>query len=267
MASARPASTTADGAVTVERRADGVAVLTFDRPKLNALSVAFLGQLRAAIDAFAHDPPGALVLWGGGRIFAAGADVEELSTPGAGAKIAAAFHDTTAALASLPRVTVAAIAGYALGGGLELALACDLRVAAAGARLGQPEILLGIIPGGGATQRLPRLVGPGRAKDLIYTGRQVRAEEALHMGLVDRVVDRERVLDEALALAAGFASGPLRALAAAKQVVDDGAAHPLVDALELERSAFVSVCDTEDARIGVASFLDHGPGQARFVGR
>jgi enoyl-CoA hydratase len=267
MAAARPASGTAEGVVTVDRRADGVALITLDRPKMNALSVALLGRLRDAVAALAEDLPGAVVLWGGERIFAAGADVEELSAPGAGARIAGAFHDATTALAALPRVTVAAISGFALGGGLELALACDLRVAAAEARLGQPEILLGIIPGGGATQRLPRLVGPSRAKDLIYTGRQVRAEEALSIGLVDRVVPRSRVLDEAIEMAAGFASGPLVALAAAKRIMDEGADRPVAEALELERSGFVSACDTEDARAGVSSFLEHGPGHARFAGR
>jgi enoyl-CoA hydratase len=267
MAAARPASRSTDGAVAVDRRPDGVALVTLDRPKANALSVAFLGLLRDALDALAAEPPGSLVLWGGPRLFAAGADVGELSAPGAGARVAEAFLSATAALAALPLVTVAAITGYALGGGLELALACDLRVASDDARLGQPEVLLGIIPGGGATQRLPRLVGPSRAKDIICTGRQVRADEALRIGLVDRVATGARVLDDALELAAGFAAGPLAALAAAKGVVDEGAERPLPDALELERAAFVSVCETEDARVGVSSFLEHGPGRARFAGR
>jgi len=258
---------TDDGVATLERRSDGVALVTLDRPKMNALSVAFLGRLGEVIDELAADPPGAVVLWGGPRLFAAGADVGEFSEPGAAQRIAAAFHAVTGALSALPRVTVAAITGYALGGGLELTLACDLRVVAEDARLGQPEILLGIIPGGGATQRLPRLVGPSRAKDLTFTGRQVDADEALRMGLVDRVVARERVLEEALALAAGFASGPLVALAAAKAVIDKGADMALPDALELEAAAFVSVGDTEDARLGVTSFLAQGPGRARFVGR
>ncbi len=168
---------------------------------------------------------------------------------------------------ALPRVTIAAITGYALGGGLELALACDLRVVAEDARLGQPEILLGIVPGGGATQRLPRLVGVSRAKDLIYTGRHVRADEALRIGLADRVVPRDDVLDEAVSLAASFAAGPLQALAAAKRVIDAGIDVPLADALALEVDAFVEVSHTEDAGLGVTSFLEHGPGRARFMGR
>jgi enoyl-CoA hydratase/carnithine racemase len=268
MAGSRPPHIAADDAtVEVERRADGVALIAFARPRMNALSVAFLERLRDVFLDLSTDPPGAVVLWGGPRLFAAGADVEELSQPGSAARIGRAFHDATHALATLPRVSVAAITGYALGGGLELALACDLRVASADARLGQPEVLLGIIPGGGATQRLPRLVGPSRAKDLIFTGRHVRADEAVRIGLVDRVTGRDDVLDEALALAAGFAAGPLVALAAAKRVIDEGADEPLSAALELERAAFVSVCDTDDARSGVASFLESGPGRARFAGR
>jgi enoyl-CoA hydratase/carnithine racemase len=268
MVDSRPASRGTDaGVVRVERRSDGVALVTLERPKMNALSVAFLRRLRDVVVELAADPPGAVVLWGGPRIFAAGADVSEFPEPDAAARIADAFHGATSALAALRCVTIAAITGYALGGGLELALACDLRVVSQDAHLGQPEILLGIIPGGGATQRLPRLVGVSRAKDLICTGRQVGADEALRIGLADRVAPRDAVLDEALALAAGFASGPLVALAAAKGVIDAGIDERLADALELEVAAFVSVSDTEDAQAGVASFLEHGPGQAHFIGR
>jgi enoyl-CoA hydratase/carnithine racemase len=268
MVASGPASPATDaGVVALDRRSDGVALVTLERPKMNALSVAFLGRLRDVVAELADDPPGAVVLWGGPRIFAAGADVGEFREPDAAQRIAAAFHSATTALAALPRVTIAAVTGYALGGGLELTLACDLRVVSEDARLGQPEILLGIIPGGGATQRLPRLVGPSRAKDIIFTGRQVGADEALRIGLADRVVPRDKVLDEALALAAGFAAGPLEALAAAKRVIDEGIDEPLAQALELEVAAFVSVSHTEDAASGVMSFLEDGPGRARFVGR
>jgi enoyl-CoA hydratase len=253
--------------VTVDRRADGVAVVTIDRPKMNALSVSLLDRVRDVAAGLRDDPPGAVVVWGGPRIFAAGADIAEFSEPGAAQRIADAFLGATRQLAAIGRPTIAAISGYALGGGLELALACDLRVVGENARLGQPEILLGIIPGGGATQRLPRLVGVARAKDLIYTGRQVGAEEALRIGLADRVVAPARVLDEALALAAELAAGPLVALEAAKAVIDGGLDERLPDALALEVAAFVTVAATEDARSGVASFLEHGPGRARFVGR
>ena len=268
MVASPPSSHGADaGVVSVDRRSDGVALVTLERPKMNALSVAFLGQLHEVVAGLAADPPGAVVLWGGPRIFAAGADVSEFPQPGAAQRIADAFHRVTRALCTLPRVTIAAITGYALGGGLELALACDLRVVAEEARLGQPEILLGIVPGGGATQRLPRLVGVSRAKDIMFTGRQVLADEALRIGLADRVVARDRVLDTALELAAGFAAGPLMALAAAKRVIDEGIEQSLDDGLELEVAAFVAVSHTEDAASGVESFLEHGPGRARFTGR
>ena len=251
----------------VERRADGVALVTLDRPRTNALSLALLARLRAVVADLASHPPGAIVLWGGPRVFSSGADVGELTGAHGAAAVTASFHAVTTELAALPRVSVAAIAGYALGGGLELALACDLRVMAADARLGQPEIRLGIIPGGGATQRLPRLVGASRAKDLILTGRNVAADEALRIGLADRVVTRQGVLDEALTLAAQLAAGPVAAQALAKRVIDEGADRPLDAALALEASAFEAAADTDDARRGRASFLEHGPVRARFTGR
>jgi enoyl-CoA hydratase/carnithine racemase len=153
--------------------------------------------------------------------------------------------------------------GVALGGGCELALACDLRVASAGARFGQPEILLGIIPGGGGTQRLARLVGPARAKDLIFTGRAIDAAEAAAIGLVDRVVDGDAV-DAALELAAQLAAGPQAALALAKRAIDEGLEGTLAEGLELEQRCFVDSFGTEDAAVGVESFLEHGPGRATF---
>src|SRR5262249_25795617 len=142
-------------------------------------------------------------------------------------------------LSQIPRPVIAAINGVALGGGLELALACDLRMAADNARVGQPEILLGIIPGAGATQRLPRLVGPARAKELIWSGRQVTADEALAIGLVDRVVPARQLEDAALAWAGSFASGAVVAMGLAKRVIDAGLDHPLEYGLQLESEAFV----------------------------
>src|SRR5580704_3891180 len=192
--------------VTVERRPDHVALVRLDRPRANALSGAVLGQLQAAATDLADDPPGAVVLWGGRRIFAAGADIVELDQGGADS-VGANFTSALGALAALPRATIAAVNGYALGGGLELALACDFRICAEDSRFGLPEVLLGVIPGGGGTQRLPRLIGSSRAKELILTGRQVRADEALSIGLVNRVVAPDRVLDEALTWAADLAAG------------------------------------------------------------
>ncbi len=186
--------------VAVEQRDDGVAVVRLDRPKMNALSMALLRQLGDAAAALAADPPGAVVVWGGERIFAAGADISEFAGPDEARAVGAAFRGALDALESIPRATIAAIAGYALGGGCELTLGCDFRIAADTAKFGQPEILLGIIPGGGGTQRLPRLIGPARAKEIIFSGRQVPADEALRIGLVDRVVPADQLFDEAVSM-------------------------------------------------------------------
>jgi enoyl-CoA hydratase/carnithine racemase len=252
------------------RQAEGgppVAVVRLDRPKMNALSTEVLAQLGRVAERLHEDPPGAVVVWGGERIFAAGADVSEFEGPERAEEVAAAFHSTLDRLASVPRPTIAAIAGYALGGGLELALACDFRVAAEDAKLGQPEVLLGIIPGGGGTQRLARLIGPARAKDLIFTGRQVAVEEALQMGLVDRVVPPAELYAAALAFAEELAAGAVVAQGLAKMAIDKGLASELADGLALERRLFREAFATEDARIGVRSFLERGPGKARFLGR
>ena len=253
--------------VSVDRRDDGVALVQLDRPKANALSVALLEELAEIARALHADPPGAVVLWGGPRIFAAGADISEFGGPEEARRVGRHFLGTLDAWATIPRVTIAAVNGFALGGGCELALACDLRVAADDARFGQPEILLGIIPGGGGTQRLPRLVGPSRAKDVVLTGRQVPADEALRIGLADRVVPAADVRDAALAWAAELARGPLVAQALAKRAIDDGLDGPLAAGLELEQELFGEVFATEDAGAGVRSFLADGPGKATFSGR
>jgi len=256
----------ADAFVTVERRPDQVALVRLDRPKANALSAQVLAQLAAAAADLSADPPGAVVLWGGRRIFAAGADIVELGDAGAPA-VGASFAGALGALAAVPRATIAAVNGFALGGGLELALACDFRVCAEDARFGLPEVLLGVIPGGGGTQRLPRLIGASRAKELIFTGRQVRAEEALAIGLVNRVVAPDYVLEAALTWAAELAQGPLVAHGLAKAAVDRGLEGTLADGLAIEQEAFTAAARTEDAARGIASFHEHGPGQATFVGR
>jgi enoyl-CoA hydratase/carnithine racemase len=252
--------------VHVERRPDGVALIRLDRPKANALSVEVLGQIFDAASDLQADPPGAVVLWGGRRIFAAGAEIPELEGAGADT-VGAAFTRALTALAAVPRATIAAVNGYALGGGLELALACDFRVCAEDAKLGLPEVLLGLLPGGGGTQRLPRLIGPSRAKELILTGRQVPADEALAIGLVNRVVPGDDVLDVAMAWAAQLARGPLVAHGLAKGAIDEGLEGTLADGLQAEQRAFSAVARTEDAGRGIASFVAHGPGQATFVGK
>ena len=201
--------------VRVDRRPDGVAVVRLDNGKVNALSQELLRQLEAAAVGLRDDPPGAVVVTGGDRLFAAGAEISEFTEPGdahlvvsqaEAETLGGAFLSAINAVADIPRVTIASISGYALGGGCELALACDLRIGSEKAKLGQPEILLGIIPGGGGTQRLARLVGPAKAKDLILSGRQVGAEEALAMGLVDEVVAPEELEAHVLAKAATFAA-------------------------------------------------------------
>jgi enoyl-CoA hydratase/carnithine racemase len=262
------ASTDTDALVQVSHH-DGVALVELANGKANTLSTAVLAQLADAAEGMAAsgDAPGAVVITGRGRMFAAGAEISEFGGPDEATTIGAAFHRALDAVAAVPAPVIAAVNGFALGGGCELALACDLRIAADDASLGQPEILLGIIPGGGGTQRLARLVGAARAKDLILTGRRVGAEEALAMGLVDRVVPAATLRDEAMALAASFAAGPRVAQALAKRAIDEGLDGSMSDGLALERQLFTEVFGTEDAATGVASFLEHGPGKATFRGR
>ena len=253
--------------VRVERRADGVAVVTLDNPKVNALSSALLTQLKAVAEDLHANPPGAVVITGGDRVFAAGADISEFGGPHEAAVIGGHFVATLDAIASIPRMVIAAVSGYALGGGCEVALACDLRIVSEKARFGQPEILLGIIPGGGSTQRLARLVGASRAKDIILSGRQVDAEEALRIGLADEVVAPEALHDRAFERAAELARGALAAQALAKRAIDGGLDLALADGLQLEQENFVEVFRTEDSQVGVKSFLESGPGKAAFRGR
>jgi len=255
-----------DRLVHLTRTEDGVALVEISHGKANTLSTAVLAQLAEVAAELTATPAGAVVITGRGRMFAAGAEISEFGGPNEAAMIAEGFHRALDAVAAIPSVVVAAVNGFALGGGCELALACDLRMAADNATLGQPEILLGIIPGGGGTQRLARLVGPARAKDLILTGRQVRADEALTMGLVDRVVPADSLRDEAMAMASQLAAGPRRAHALAKHAIDAGLDGSLADGLVLERRVFTEVFATSDAAIGVASFLEHGPGKAQFTG-
>jgi enoyl-CoA hydratase len=252
--------------VSVERGADGVALVRLDRPKMNALSTQVLDELHDTARALTDDPAGAVVIWGGERIFAAGAEISEFGGPDEAKLIGGKFRAALDAVAAIPRATIAAVNGYALGGGCELALACDFRVAADNAKFGQPEILLGIIPGGGGTQRLPRLVGSAKAKDMILSGRQVTADEALRIGLADRVVAGDQVLAEAMAWAAELAKGALAGQALAKDAIDRGLDADMASGLSVEQENFVEVFKTNDARTGVESFLKNGPGKAEFEG-
>jgi enoyl-CoA hydratase/carnithine racemase len=252
--------------VLVERRDDGVAVVTLNNPKVNALSQGLLADLRAVAEGLRADPPGAVVVTGGERIFAAGADISEFGGPEEGRRIGEGFHATLAAVADIPRMVIAAVSGYALGGGCELAMACDYRICSERAVFGQPEILLGIIPGGGGTQRLPRLVGRSRAKEMMITGRQVRADEALRIGLADEVVAAEELHERALALAAEVAKGAVVAQAMIKRAVELGLDLGIPEAMKLELDLFEDVFRTSDSQIGVKSFLESGPGKATFTG-
>ncbi len=249
---------------------DGVGTIRLDRPPMNALSAAVQDELRdVAREASLRSDVRAVVVYGGPKVFAAGADVKEMAGWDYQAAVdrSADLQGAFTAVARIPKPTVAAITGYALGGGCELALCTDLRVAGDNAKLGQPEILLGIIPGAGGTQRLARLVGQGRAKDLILTGRFVSAEEALRIGLVDRVVPPDDVYTAAVELAARFAAGPAYALRAAKEAIDRGIETDLDTGLEIERIQFAALFATADRRIGMESFVAEGPGKARFEGR
>ena len=257
----------ADDIVLLERRDDDIAVVTLNSPKVNALSTALLARLSAIADDLTVHPARAVVLTGGDRIFAAGADISEFGGPAEARTIGAAFHAALNAFADIPSFTIAAVSGFALGGGCELALACDYRIASTKAVFGQPEILLGIIPGGGGTQRLPRLVGTSRAKELMVTGRQVRSDEALAIGLANEVVEPEQLMPRALELAGTVARGASQAVRLVKQAVDRGIETDLVSGLALELRLFEEVFTTEDASTGVKSFLENGPGKASFSGR
>ena len=253
--------------VKLDRQTSGVAILTLANPKVNALSVRLLSELEELALDLQRNPPGAVIVTGGERIFAAGADITEFGGRAEAERIGPKFHSALNAVAAIPRLVIAAVSGFALGGGCELALACDYRIASERAVFGQPEVLLGIIPGGGGTQRLGRLVGPARAKEICITGRQVKADEALRIGLCDEVVPAEQLHERALALASQLAAGALQAQALAKAAIDGGLQGSLADGLALELVLFADVFETEDSRIGVKSFLEQGPGKANFVGR
>jgi enoyl-CoA hydratase/carnithine racemase len=250
--------------------AEGVATMRLDRPKMNALNAQVQEEIRtAAQEAGERDEVKAVVIYGGEKVFAAGADIKEMAEMSYTDMVQRSSYLTSSftAVARIPKPVVAAVTGYALGGGCELALCADVRIAAENAVLGQPEILLGIIPGAGGTQRLSRLVGPSRAKDLIYTGRFVQADEALRIGLVDKVVPADQVYAEALAWAGQFVNGPTYALRAAKEAIDRGLDTDLGTGLEIERQQFAALFATRDRTLGMQSFVENGPGQAAFEGR
>ena len=256
------------GEVTIEVT-ESIATIRFERPPMNALSIRLQEGLRdAAREVAVRRDVAAVIVYGGPKVFAAGADVKEMADWSLSEALerTRALQDAFTAIERIPQPTIAAVTGFALGGGCELAMCCDFRVAGDNAKLGQPEILLGIIPGAGGTQRLPRLVGLSRAKDLILSGRFVGADEALAMGLVDRVVAPESVYDEAVAWARQLARGPRLAMQAAKSAIARGMETALDNGLEIERVHFASLFGTRDREIGMRSFIDNGPGKAEFTG-
>lgn len=249
--------------------ADGVATIRLDRPKMNAISIQVQEELVAVVaEVVERDDVKAVVLTGGERVFAAGNDVKEMAEMSHTdmVKRSGPLQAAVTAVARIPKPVVAAVNGYALGGGCELALAADIRVAGERTVMGQPEVLLGIIPGAGGTQRLSRLVGPSKAKDIIFTGRFVKADEALAIGLVDKVVPDESVYDEALAWARQFAGAATYAVRAAKESIDRGLEVDLDTGLEIERMQFASLFATQDRTVGMSSFVENGPGKAQFTG-
>ena len=247
-----------------------IATIRLARPPMNAISAQLTAELAAAATAVSDDDQvRAVIIYGGEKVFAAGADIKEMADAGY-AEMAVntqRLQNAFTAIAQLPQPVIAAITGYALGGGLELALCADFRILGESAKVGQPEIQLGVIPGGGGTQRLPRLIGPSRAKDLIFTGRFVGAEEALAIGLADRVVPDADVLAAAREMASRFVSGPALALRAAKQAIDQGLDVDLASGLQLERLQFAALFATEDQKAGMHSFVENGPGKASFTGQ
>jgi enoyl-CoA hydratase/carnithine racemase len=250
--------------------ADGIGTIRLERPPMNALNAQVQEELRAAAaQASQRRDVHAVVVYGGEKVFAAGADIKEMQDMSYTDMVdrSGALQSAFTSVARIPKPTVAAITGYALGGGLELALCCDFRVCGDNVKLGQPEILLGIIPGGGGTQRLPRLVGPSRAKDLVFSGRFVAAAEALAIGLVDEVVAPDDVYAAACERVRRYVGGPAYALRAAKESIDRGLEADLDTGLEIERMQFSGLFATKDRAIGMASFVEQGPGKASFEGR
>lgn len=248
----------------------GVGTIRLNRPPMNALNRQVQTELAAAADeASLRDDIKAVVIYGGPKVLAAGADIKELAEMSYAemVKVAGRLQRALGAVADIPKPTVAAITGYALGGGLEVVLGADRRIAGDNAKLGVPEVLLGVIPGGGGTQRLARLIGPSRAKDMVFTGRFVGADEALQIGLVDQVVAPDEVYNEALKWAGQFALGAPMALAAAKRAIDAGLDVDLDSGLKIEEQIFASLFATDDRKIGMESFVANGPGKAQFTGK
>jgi enoyl-CoA hydratase len=248
---------------------DEIAIITLNNPPMNPLIVAVREQLSAIMNELRGklNEVKAVILTGAGKAFVAGADIKsfpELTPEKAKARlqITRLFFQQ---MEDFARPVICAVNGYCLGGGLELAMSCDIRIAADTAQFGQPEINLGIIPGGGGTQRLPRLVGAGIAKELIYTGQFIDAQRAAAIGLVNKVVPREKLMEEAKAMAALIASKPVLAVRAAKEAINHGLNMTLHEGLHVETNHWIYLCGTEDQKEGAAAFIEKR--KPKFTGR
>lgn len=235
-------------------------LLTINKPaSLNALDTAVLGELAAVVENLrTNESVKVLVLTGEGRAFVAGADISEMvsKNPIDGLEFGRLGASVFRAIEQLPFPVIAAVNGFALGGGCELAMACDIRLASAKAKFGQPETGLGIIPGFSGTQRLPRLVGPAKAKELIYTGEIIKADEALRIGLVNGVTEPEALIDEALAMAEKIALQPRQAVALAKKAIDAGMQTDIDTAIGIENNLFALCFSTEEQKQRMTAFLN-----------
>ncbi len=249
------------------RMDDGMASITLDRPPANALSIAMIEEIQTAVEQASSDASGALIITGAGQFFAAGADVKEMAEIKGGdiENVVKRGQEAFQRIAECPKPTIAAVNGLAIGGGNELAMACDFRVAADSARFGQPEVSLGLIPAYGGTQRLTRLVGISRAKELILTGNMISAQEALRIGLVNRVVPGGEEMRAARDIARTILQRAPLAVRASKAAIDRGATMTLRDGLEQERREFMSVAGSEDLREGIEAFI--GKRQPVFRGK
>jgi enoyl-CoA hydratase len=253
--------------LTASRQDNGVELITLNRPPMNAMSAELLTEIADTAERLATDADlKAVVITGNPKVFAAGADISQVLSDDRPKQIAA-FRRACDSLTRIPRPVIAAISGFALGGGLEVALACDMRIASESARVGVPEIQLGVFPGAGGTQRLTRVIGAAKTKELIWTGRHVKADEALALGLVDQVVPVDGYLEAALDYAGSLAGGAVVAMGLSKLAIDEGFDLPLSDALDVELKYFNRVMETEDAKAGLTSFFENGPGKATFHGR
>ena len=245
----------------------GITTITINRPPVNALSRELQEELRsAAVTINKDDDVRVVVITGGSKVFAAGADVKQMSewTAETAREESGPLQTSFDAVAAIRVPVIAQMSGYALGGGLELALCADIRIADTTVKLGQPEILLALIPGAGGTQRLTRLIGPGLAKELIFTGRQVAADEAQRIGLVNVVVDSEELVERVQTMARAVARASQPALRAAKRAIDASFTGALADGLRSERIEFAALFGSSDTIRGFESFLTDGPGKADF---